>query len=187
MNRLFILFSVALFSVFCFSCAGKTKLESGAREETVETYPDAYVGEGISGKNLDESIAKEQAKTNALVDISTQIEAEVKSLTETYMRGTTSSSGQNSIALSDQDYMRVAKIVTQNFLRGATPKKYIHRKDTTIKAVVVMPKKEFYEEMKTGIPEQVKREALRVQIQHEDAQKKLDAEIDKREQKLSGQ
>jgi hypothetical protein len=178
MNRMFL--PVFCLAILIVSCAGSGRLEKAA------SYPDSYVGEGISGKNMDESIAKEQAKISALVDISTQMEVEVRSLAETYLRGTTSAAQNAQIALSDQDYMRVAKVVTQNFLRGATPKEFIHRNDSTIKAVVVMPKKEFYESLKSRIPDQVKREALRVQIQHDEAQKKLDAEIEKRERKLSG-
>lgn len=181
MKCMFLFVILCTFAIIMVSCAARDRLEK------VENYPDSYVGEGISGKNLDEAIAKEQAKISALVDISTQMEVEVKSLTETYLRGTTSSAQNSSVALSDQDFMRVARAVTQNFLRGATPKQYIHSKNNTIKAVVVMPKKEFLESMKTRIPDQVKQEALRVQIQHDEAQKKLDAEIEKRESKLSGE
>ena len=36
----------------------------------MEKYPDFYVGYGVSAKNLDQNIAIEQAKTNALIDIS---------------------------------------------------------------------------------------------------------------------
>ena len=179
----FILVILALFlAVFMISCGHKP--DSGVYVEEVVSYPDAYVGEGISARGLDESIAREQAKANALIDISQQIEVEVKSLSETYMRGTTSTSSDAATALSDQDFMRVAKVVTSNFLRGATPKRYEHRRDGTIKAIVIMPKAELYEEMRTRIPDQVKREALRVQIQHDDAQKRLNAEIDKREKEL---
>jgi hypothetical protein len=180
MKRLLLPVLFITLASFMASCAGSGRLEKAP------SYPDSYVGEGISGKNLDESIGKEQAKISAMVDISTQMEAEVRSLAETYMRGTTSAAQNAQIALSDQDFMRVAKVVTQNFLRGATPKEFLHRKDTTILAVVVMPKKDFYESMKSRIPDQVKKEALRVQIQHDEAQKKLDAEIEKRERKLGG-
>lgn len=170
--------------VFVFvSCAGTRSV----REEVVESYPDAYVGQGYSARGIEEGIAREQAKTNALVDISTQIEAEVKSLTEAYIRGTTASVGDASMGLSDQDYSRVARVVTSNFLRGVTPQKFIYQQDATIKAIIVMPKANFYEQMKTTIPDQVKRESLRIQLQHEEAQKKLDQEIEKRENLLSGQ
>ena len=150
------------------------------RRITVKKYPDAFVGEGVSAKGLDEAIERDQATTNALVNIAQQVEVEVRSLAESYLRGTTSSSGDASAALSDQDFTRVTKTLTQAFLRGARPEEYEYRRDGSIMAVVVMPKEDFYQQMKTKIPDQIKREILRVQIQHEDAQKKLDAEINKR-------
>ncbi|MCE5251317.1 hypothetical protein LLG96_13965 [bacterium] len=183
MKRLVLVSMVLALSVYMWSCGAKPGVEE--RVVVLEKYPDAYVGIGYSAKNLDENIAIEQAKANALIDISQQIETEVKSLSETYMRGTTASSKDAQVALSEQDFMRVAKIVTQNFLRGATPKEIGYRKDGSVRATIIMPKEEFYKDMKTKIPDQVRREALKVQIQHEEAQKKLDAEIDKRIQELN--
>jgi len=178
-QKLIILGALVFFTII--ACGTKPPDE---RVVILEKYPDAYVGYGVSAKNLDQNIAIEQAKTNALIDISQQIEAEVKSLTETYMRGTTANTSKAGVSLSEQDYMRVAKIVTQNYLRGATPDKLGYRTDSSVSATIIMPKADVLKDMKNSIPDQVRREALKVQIQHEDAQKKLDEEIDKRLEKL---
>ncbi len=82
MKKIFAIFAVAIAAIMFNSC--------GSSKKTVETTQD-YVEEievygfGI-GKDKDEAFAREQAKTMALAELCTKLQANVKTASSNYMR-----------------------------------------------------------------------------------------------------
>lgn len=171
-----------------YGCGGKpqapqTSAAQGAPQvviiEETKEYKGFFVGNGVSGTVGDENVKKRQAKARAMQDIAENMKVAVKALMEDYTGVTQSGStaGNAQSDLQETGFTNAIRTLTDQVLLGAAVKQYELRPDGTIKALVLMPKDQVLTEMGTKIPEQIQRDALRVKLHSEDAQKRLDDAI----------